>query len=94
MARFAAPAFSSPGREPMPAKPKPYALYLESGPKKRKTMVHVIDLLGCVATGPTTDAALDATPAAIDAYRRFLARHGEPIAAGAPAATRNRRAPD
>jgi hypothetical protein len=88
MARFSAPAFSSPGREPMPAKPKPYALYLESGPKKRKTMVHVIDLLGCIATGPTTEAALDATLPAIGAYRRFVARHGEQIDIDMPIATR------
>lgn len=54
-----------------------YDLYLESGPKRRKTMVHVPDLLGCVANGSTTDAALDATPEAIRAYRRFLARNGE-----------------
>jgi uncharacterized damage-inducible protein DinB len=54
-----------------------YELYLESGPKRRKTMVHVIDLLGCVATGPTTEDALDATPTAIRAFRRFLHRHGE-----------------
>ncbi len=59
-----------------------YALYLESGPKRRKTMVHALDLLGCVAVGPTTDAALAATPAAIRAYLRFLARHGEPLAHG------------
>lgn len=52
-----------------------YALYLESGPRRKKTMVHVLDLLGCVATGPTTEDALDATPAAIEAYRRLLARH-------------------
>lgn len=58
-----------------------YALYLESGPKRRKTMVHALDLLGCVAIGPTTDAALAATPDAIRAYLRFLRRHGEP---GAP----------
>ena len=57
-----------------------YALYLESGPQRRKTMVHALDLLGCVAVGPTTDAALAATPAAIRAYLRFLARHGEPLA--------------
>jgi uncharacterized damage-inducible protein DinB/predicted RNase H-like HicB family nuclease len=57
-----------------------YALYLESGPKRRKTMVHVIDLLGCVATGPTTEDALDATPEAIRAFRRFLHRHGEAVA--------------
>ncbi|MGH7612328.1 MAG: hypothetical protein ACREN4_09945 [Candidatus Dormibacteria bacterium] len=55
----------------------PYRLYLESGPKRRKTMVHVPDLLGCVAVGPTTEGALQATPAAIQAFRRFLRRHGE-----------------
>jgi predicted RNase H-like HicB family nuclease len=54
-----------------------YALYLESGPKRRKTMVHVPALLGCVAVGPTTDEAIAATPDAIRAYRRFLRRHGE-----------------
>lgn len=54
-----------------------YELYLESGPKRRKTMVHVPQLLGCVANGPTTEAALDATPEAIRAFRRFLDRSGE-----------------
>lgn len=54
-----------------------HALYLESGPKRRKTMVHVPALLGCVAVGPTTDEALAATPDAIRAYLRFLRRHGE-----------------
>lgn len=58
-----------------------YALYLESGPKRRKTMVHALDLLGCVAVGPTTDEALAATPDAIRAYLHFLRRHGEPGAA-------------
>jgi uncharacterized damage-inducible protein DinB/predicted RNase H-like HicB family nuclease len=53
-----------------------YALYLESGPKRQKTLVHVLDLLGCVANGPTTDAALAATPDAIRAYLHFLRRHG------------------
>jgi predicted RNase H-like HicB family nuclease/uncharacterized damage-inducible protein DinB len=56
-----------------------YALYLESGPQHRKTMVHVLGLLGCIANGPTTEAALAATPAAIETYRRFLHDHGEPI---------------
>ena len=41
---------------------KTYGLHLESGPKRMKTMVHVPELLGCVANGPTTDAALAATP--------------------------------
>jgi hypothetical protein len=54
-----------------------YGLYLESGPKRRKTMVHVIDLLGCVAVGPTTEDAIAATPVAISAYLRFLQRCGE-----------------
>ena len=56
-----------------------YALYLESGPRHMKTMVHVLDLLGCVAVGPTTDAALDAAPDAIRNYLRFLRRHGERV---------------
>lgn len=61
-----------------------YSLYLESGPKRRKTMVHALDLLGCVATGPTTEEALAATPEAIRAYLRFLARHGEVVSPDAP----------
>jgi predicted RNase H-like HicB family nuclease/uncharacterized damage-inducible protein DinB len=64
-----------------------YNLYLESGPLHRKTMVHVLDLLGCVAVGPTTEAALTATPDAIRAYCRFLRRHGEPVNPDAPFAT-------
>ncbi len=65
-----------------------YDLYLESGPLHRKTMVHVLDLLGCVAVGPTTEAALAATPDAIRAYCRFLRRHGEPADPDAPFETR------
>ncbi|HEX5368691.1 MAG TPA: type II toxin-antitoxin system HicB family antitoxin [Dehalococcoidia bacterium] len=65
-----------------------YALYLESGPKRRKTMVHVPELLGCVATGPTTDETLAATPDAIRAYLRFLQRHGEPLDSEASFTTR------
>ena len=61
-------------------------LYLESGPRHRKTMVHVLDLLGCVAVGPTTEEALAATPDAIRAYRRFLRRHGEPAEPAEPSA--------
>ena len=56
-----------------------YLLYLESGPQHRKTMVHVPRLLGCMANGPTTEAALEATPEAIRAYLRFLKRHGEDV---------------
>lgn len=54
-----------------------YALYLESGPQRRKTMAHALNLLGCVALGPTTEAALAATPDAIRAYLSFLRRHGD-----------------
>lgn len=61
-----------------------YGLYLESGPKRRKTMVHAPDLLGCVAVGPTTDEALAATPDAIQAFLRFLRRNGEAVDAEAP----------
>lgn len=64
-----------------------YGLYLESGPKRRKTMVHVLDLLGCTANGPTTEAALAATPEAIGAFRRFLRAAGETIDAEAPFTT-------
>ncbi len=56
-----------------------YRLYLESGPKRKKTMVHVLDLLGCIANGPTTEEALARTPDAIRAYHRFLQRHGAPV---------------
>lgn len=56
-----------------------YGLYLESGPKRMKTMVHVPDLLGCVATGPTTEAALEGTPDAIRAYQRIMAAAGERV---------------
>lgn len=61
-----------------------YGLYLESGPRRKKTMVHVLDLLGCVATGATTEAALDATPDAIRAYLAFLRRHRERVNPDAP----------
>ncbi len=56
-----------------------YALYVESGPRRRKTMVHVLDLLGCIAQGATTEEALEATPEAIRAYLRFLRRHGAAV---------------
>lgn len=58
---------------------KEYALYLESGPRQRKTMVHVLDLLGCVVRGATTEEALEVTPAGIQRYLRFLRRHGEKV---------------
>ncbi len=54
-----------------------YLLYLESGPRKKTTMVHVLDLLGCVCRRGATDEALAATPQAIRAFLRFLRLHGE-----------------
>ena len=56
-----------------------YSLYLESGPKHKKTMLHVPALLGCIAQAPTTEAALEAAPEAIRAWLRFLKRHGEDV---------------
>lgn len=65
-----------------------YGLYLESGPKHMKTMVHVLDLLGCVATGQTTDAALEATPDSMRAYLRLMAAAGDHVDPDAPFKTR------
>lgn len=65
-----------------------YDLYLESGPKRRKTMVHVLALPGCVATGATTEEALATTPDAIRVYLAWLARHGEPSPPGEEFTTR------
>lgn len=56
-----------------------YWLYLESGPRRKTTMVHVLDLLGCVANGPTTEEALARTPDAIRAFLALLARHNAGI---------------
>lgn len=54
-------------------------LYVEFGPKRRKTMVHVPYLLGCIATGATTEETLAGAPEAIRAYLGFLSRHGEDV---------------
>jgi predicted RNase H-like HicB family nuclease/uncharacterized damage-inducible protein DinB len=56
-----------------------YALYLESGPRRKKTLAHVLDLLGCVVQGDTSDEAVAATPDAIRAYLGYLRRHGEKV---------------
>ena len=65
-----------------------YALYLESGPKMKTTMVHVFDLLGCIANGPTTEAALEAAPVEIRQFLHFLQRHGEHVDPDAPLTTK------
>jgi len=56
-----------------------YRMYLESGPRQRKTQVHVLDLLGCIAQGATTGVALEATPHTIRTYLRFIHSHGEHV---------------
>lgn len=58
---------------------KKYSLYVESGPRRKTTMVHVIDLLGCMVSGATTEEAIETTPEAIRTYLRFLQRHGEKV---------------
>src|SRR2546426_11845200 len=65
-----------------------YALYLESGPQHKKTLAHVLDLLGCVVQGETTDEAVAAAPDVIRAYLDFLHRHGEKVDATAKIETR------
>jgi uncharacterized damage-inducible protein DinB len=65
-----------------------YSLYLESGPQRKSTLIHVIDLLGCACFGPTTDEAIAATPDEIRAYLRYLKRHGEKVDPTAPIVTR------
>jgi uncharacterized damage-inducible protein DinB/predicted RNase H-like HicB family nuclease len=42
-------------------------------------MVHVLDILGCIAQGPTTESALEATPEVIHTCLRFLHWHGEAV---------------
>ena len=56
-----------------------YALFLESGPQHKKTLAHVLDLLGCVVQADTSDEAVAASPDAIRAYLRYLGRHGEKV---------------
>jgi uncharacterized damage-inducible protein DinB len=56
-----------------------YPLYVESGPQHRKTLAHVLDPLGCVVSGPTTEDAVAAAPDAIRAYRHLLKRVGEQV---------------
>jgi uncharacterized damage-inducible protein DinB/predicted RNase H-like HicB family nuclease len=65
-----------------------YALYLESGPQHKKTLAHVLDLLGCVVQGDTTDEAVAATPDTIRAYLSYLRRHGDKVDPNAKIETR------
>ena len=54
-----------------------FDVYVETGPKRRKSMTHVLALPGTIATGDTLDHALDNTRGAISARIAFLRRHGE-----------------
>jgi uncharacterized damage-inducible protein DinB/predicted RNase H-like HicB family nuclease len=65
-----------------------YPLYLESGPQHKKTLLHVLALLGCVVQGDTTAETVAAAPDAIGAYRRYLGRHGEKLDASVKIETR------
>jgi len=64
-----------------------YALYAESGPRHKQTLVDVIGLLGCTAQGPTTREALAATPHAIRQFLGFLQHHGDTVDPQAPFTT-------
>ena len=55
------------------------AKYVQSDPRRRKTMVLVLDLPSCVARGPTTDLPLAATSEAIHRHLRFLERYAEAV---------------
>jgi predicted RNase H-like HicB family nuclease/uncharacterized damage-inducible protein DinB len=57
-----------------------FDIYLESGPQHRKTWVFVPGLPGCVAVGPTSEAAVEMSRAAIAERLDFLRRHGDAIA--------------
>jgi len=72
----------------MPRAPKEWVLYLESGPQRKSTLVHVVDLLGCACFGPTTEEAVAAAPDEIRAYLRYLKRHGEKLDPAAAITTR------
>ncbi len=67
---------------------KTYDLYLDSGPRMQKTMVQVPELLGCVARGDTSEAAIANAPGAIRTFLAFLARHGDAKSTNAPFTTR------
>ena len=54
-----------------------FDVYIETGPKHRKTMTHVLSLAGTTAMGETTEAALENTRDAIRDRVEFLHRHGE-----------------
>ena len=56
-----------------------YALHVESGPRRKTTMAHVLRLPGAISFARTTDEAVAEAPEAIRAYLRYLKRHGEKV---------------
>jgi predicted RNase H-like HicB family nuclease len=62
---------------------KTYDLYVQSGPMRKKTYIHVPSLRGCMLMHHTTADALDAAPNAIRTYLGYLQRHGERVDAKA-----------
>jgi predicted RNase H-like HicB family nuclease len=54
-----------------------FDVYVETGPKHRKSMTHVLALPGTIASGDTLEQALDNTRAAILERVAFLRRHAE-----------------
>lgn len=51
---------------------------LEQGPDG-SSLAHGLSLPGCVATGPTPEAAVDTFPDVLTEWLRFLAASGEPV---------------
>ncbi len=56
-----------------------FDVHVETGPKHRKSMTHVLALPGTIATGDTLDEALENTRGAIVERVAFLRRHGETV---------------
>jgi predicted RNase H-like HicB family nuclease/uncharacterized damage-inducible protein DinB len=54
-----------------------FELYLESGPKHRKTWIYVPGLPGCSTVAPTSEAAVEAAREAVLERLEFLRSHGE-----------------
>lgn len=63
----------------LPGSPLNHDLYLESGPKRKKTLAHSMDLVGCVQQFPTTDDAIAGALEMVRTFLRFLARHGDSV---------------
>lgn len=59
-----------------------YDVFVETGPKRRQTLVHALEPFGCVHHDATAEAAIAAMPGAIGEYLAFLRRHDEEVPAG------------